>query len=345
MNKLILNRQGQLPADSWYQIEVTGEHYNPAAGVVQVIDAKAVESIVNRFGVAAQSANFAGLLIDQDHFSLDPEKSTEAFGWLRELRNRDGQLEGRVEWTDLGKPAVESGRFKFFSTVYAPADVEKLGELPIKNGALRPAIRPLALDRLAVTNDPNNKGGKPISNRDPGTLPGAGENQPTDTMKNQKLIQLLAALGVTLALDAAPEAVDAALDQGIAKVGETTAIKNRLTTLETDHKALLEEQADATLEKYSGVIVNRDDVRAGLIANRKGTLAILAGIKAPAAEPLKPITNRAGAKTPAELEADKTAAVDSQQAARIRNRAGEIQRTERISFKRAFEKAQREAAA
>lgn len=322
MNKLILNRQGQLPADHWYQIEVTGEHYNPAAGVVQIIDAQAVESIVNRFAAAAQSPNFAGLLIDQDHFSLDPEKSSEAFGWLRELRNRDGQLEGRVEWTDLGKPAVESGRFKFFSTVYASADVEKLGDRVIKNGALRPAVRPLALDRLAVTNDPNNKGGKPISNRTPGLMPGAGENQPTEKM-NPLVIQLLAALGLTLAPDAAPEAVNTALTQAIAKAGEAKQIENRHSTLKADYDALLAERIEGDLKAHEAVITNRESVKAMLISNRTGTLAMLAGLKlATPAEAAKPITNRAGAQTPAPAAGEDRAAKQSQavEAVRIKNR-------------------------
>lgn len=313
MNFLILNRTGQLPADNWYQIEVSGEHYNPAAGLVQVIDAPALESIVNRFSQAAQAPNFAGLLIDQDHFSLDPTKSTEAFGWVKELRNRDGQLEGRIEWSDLGKPAVESGRFKFFSTVYSRADVEKIGERPVKNGVLRPAVRPLALDRLAVTNDPNNKGGKPISNRDCGE-----KTQPTQTMKN-----LLKKMG--LSEDASE---DAALAAYTVIANRATKAEGDLATAHTELGTLREAVVGADLEKYKNRIKpeNVAKVRAQLIANRAGTLELLESLAEPAAAPAAvppPITNRASARTPAALadEATKADAADAEvRAYKIANR-------------------------
>lgn len=340
MNKLILNRQGLLPADSWYQIEVTGEHYNPAAGLVQVIDAPALESIVNRFATAAASPNFAGLLIDQDHFSLDPAKSTEAFGWVKELRNREGQLEGRIEWSDLGKPAVESGRFKFFSTVYAAADVEKLGERTVKNRAV-PAVRPLALDRLAVTNDPNNKGGKPISNRAPGTTPEAGkpEEQNQPDMKNLKEL-----LG--LPADATEDQIYAAVEALKAPAAELPEIKNRLKDATTELATLRDAQIEADLEAHAAHITNREAVKAVLVANRAAGLAMLAGLKlaAPAAAPER-LTNRATAKTPAELGTEQATKADDALAAKIRNRATEIERSERIPFKRAFAKAEREFAA
>lgn len=339
MNTLILNRAGQLPADDWYQIEVTGEHYNAAAGLVQVIDAQALESIANRFAEAAKSPNFAGLLIDQDHFSLDPEKSTEAYGWLREVRNRDGQLEGRIEWTDLGRPAVQSGRYKFFSTVYSPAQLEKIGERPVRNGALRPAVRPLALDRLAVTNDPNNKGGKPISNRDPGTPSDAGKPDTQPTMNKLKEI-----LG--LPAEATEDQIIAAVQALKTGAAELPALKNRLATAEGELKTLHEAQIEADLDAHKDVITNREDVKAVLVLNRTAGLAMLAGLKLGAAvEAAKPITNRATAKTPAELEGEKTEKADSARAAKIRNRAAEIERTEKIPFKRAYAKAEREFAA
>jgi phage I-like protein len=177
MNTLILNRAGQLPADGWYEIETAGDHPNAAAGIVQRLDGPAFDAIVNRFKARAAHPNFGGLLIDQDHFSLDTSKSSEAFGWLKELRNRGGYLEGRIEWTDLGKAAVEGRRYKFFSTVYEPQPVEKLGTAQIGNRTL-PIVRPLILDRLALTNDPNNKGGKPILNRADATIPTGATTAP-----------------------------------------------------------------------------------------------------------------------------------------------------------------------
>ena len=330
-NAPILNRTGQLPADGWYEIETPGEHFNRAAGLVQLLDGQAFDSIVNRFRAEAAKPNFGGVLIDQDHFSLDPAKSTEAFGWLQELRNREGRLEGRIEWTDIGQPAVEKKRFKFFSTVYAPADVEKVGTRKIRNRDY-PLVRPLALDRLALTNDPNNKGGKPISNRHGNSAGAADENQDTSPMKS-----LLKKLG--LAEDASEESAVAALQ----------TIQNRAAQVEpltAERDTLLAAQVEADLEKHAAVIKNRDEVKKQLMANRQGTLALLAALTpAPADKGNAPITNRSAATPPAGAAGrDAAQAAEEQRAARIQNRARELRSADRsLSVSRSYELAEAEA--
>jgi len=165
MNHRILNRTDQLPTDGWYQIEAPGEHINHAAKVVQVVDAKAVASIVNRFNLAAQAtANFAGQRIDRDHLSHSMENPTEALGWAMQLRNNAGIPEAKIDWTSLGRPLVEGKVYKFFSTEYEPDACEALGERTV-NGKPYKLVRPLVLAGLALTNDPNNKGQRPIMNR------------------------------------------------------------------------------------------------------------------------------------------------------------------------------------
>lgn len=313
MNTRILNRAGQLPNDGWYEIETPGEHFNPASGVVQLLDAQAFDAIVNRFQELAGQPNFAGLLIDQDHFSLDAEKSSEAFGWLLEVRNRDGHLEGRIDWTDLGEPAVKQKRFKFFSTVYDRSQVEQIGTRTIKNRAY-PLVRPLALDRLALTNDPNNKGGKPISNRD-GKPAAAAENQ------NQMKV-LLKKLG--LAEDASEESAVAAVQtiQNRAVSAEGT-----VTELTKERDALLGAQVETDLEKYKNRFKPeaREMLKKQLIANRAATIELLdATAPAETLADTPRITNRAAARTPTDLAADKTGKKDEERAARISNRARAI---------------------
>ncbi len=166
MNPAILKPTSQIPADGWHQIEVPGEHINHGAQVVQVIDAKALTSILDQFSTDAAEVNFPGLLVDRDHFSLDAEKPSEAMGWVTELRNRAGIMEARIDWTSVGRPLVEGKAYKFLSTVYEPADVEKIGTRGV-NGATYQLVRPLHLRRLALTNDPNSDGGEPLSNRRP----------------------------------------------------------------------------------------------------------------------------------------------------------------------------------
>ncbi len=170
MNAQIINRTDTLPTDGWYQIEASGEHINHASRVVQVIDTKAVASMVTRFTKEAiGNENFAGLPIDKDHLGNSLDNPTEALGWVMALRNRDGVLEAKIDWTDLGEPLVKCApgkapAYKFFSTEYEPGDCEKIGMRAVGSKTYD-VIRPLRLDGLSLTNDPNNKGQRPISNR------------------------------------------------------------------------------------------------------------------------------------------------------------------------------------
>lgn len=156
MNALLLNRDGfQMPADGWYQVAPLGEFAHAQAGLVQVVDAEACLAMANRFADEAKGANFAGLLVDFDHFSLDGEKRSEAAGWITALENRDGGLFAKIRWSDVGEEAVKGGRYRFLSPVWARSDCVDLG-----NGR----VRPVRLLNAAVTNDPNLKGMRPLSN-------------------------------------------------------------------------------------------------------------------------------------------------------------------------------------
>ena len=184
MNALLLNRDGfQTPADGWYQIAPLGEFGHAQAGVTQVVDAEACAAMANRFTEEAKAPNFAGLLVDFDHFSLDGEKKSEAAGWITALEARGGEvisdrssviggesgngsrsgaeaqggvgLFAKIRWSDVGESAVKGGRYRFLSPVWTRADCADLG-----NGR----VRPMRLLNAAVTNDPNLKGMAPLSN-------------------------------------------------------------------------------------------------------------------------------------------------------------------------------------
>ncbi len=164
MNTLILNRETfEMPADGWYQIAPLGEFPHRPSGVVQVVDKAACDAMANAFGKEAGKPNFAGLLIDFDHFSLDDKLKSEAAGWITELENRDTGLWAKIRWSDVGEECVKGGRYRFLSPVWSQRDCEDLG-----NGRLRP----VKLLNAAVTNDPNLKGMVPLSNRHAG--PDAG---------------------------------------------------------------------------------------------------------------------------------------------------------------------------
>ena len=146
-----------LAAEGWAHITPCGEFPHAGAGVVQIIDRAACDAMAVEFNVRKANANFPGVLVDFDHFSLDTGQSSEAAGWITELESRDTGLWARVRWSDAGLAAVQGGRFRLMSPVFPPpSQCEDLG-----GGK----IRPRALVSVALTNEPNIKGGRPLANR------------------------------------------------------------------------------------------------------------------------------------------------------------------------------------
>lgn len=317
MRAKILNRAGEVPSDGWYQIEVTGTH--PAGKTrKQVIDAIALESIVNRFAAEKAEAgeNFAGLLVDNDHLSHDLENSTEALAWAQELAIRDGQLHARLDLTDLGEPAIRNKRFKFFSTEYDPEDLEDLG-----NGE----VRPLRLAGLAFTNRPNNRGAKPISNRydDDG-----GEQ--TKTLTKPTMQPIAEKLGLPADADEA----------AILK-----KITDMMSELETLKGKTAETEAEVIMNRYGERIPKekRDEVKKRLITNRTDTEAMLELLPEATKKTEERIFNRGTAKQPGVVtNGDGESAEANRKAGAIRNRAQAISHAEKIPFSQAFNRAQAE---
>jgi hypothetical protein len=148
-----------LAGDGWVQVTPCGEFPHVGAGVTQVIDREACDRIAADFNSRKSDSNFPGVLVDFDHFSLDTEKSSEAAGWITDLESRDTGLWARVRWSDAGLSAVQGGRFRLMSPVFPPPSAcDDLG---------CGKIRPVMLVSVALTNEPNIKGGKPIANREP----------------------------------------------------------------------------------------------------------------------------------------------------------------------------------
>jgi hypothetical protein len=161
------DRDFEHPADGWYHIEPKGNHPNQAGKIIQLIDDAACQSVVNRFNQDANAGRLSHgheMLIDHEHFKHDTGKETIAYGWLQQLEHRDDGIFGRIRWSATGQKAVDGGDYRFFSTEYEPADLEILEDH---------RVRPLRLAGLTLTNDPNNKGARPITNRQ-----GAGAHGP-----------------------------------------------------------------------------------------------------------------------------------------------------------------------
>ena len=147
-----------LAADGWAHITPCGEFPHAGAGVVQVIDRTACDRITADFNGRKSVSNFPGALVDFDHFSLDTGQSSEAAGWISDLESRDTGLWARVRWSsDADLASVQGGRFCLMSPAFPPPpQCEDPG-----GGKIRPRI----LVSVALTNEPNIKGGRPLANR------------------------------------------------------------------------------------------------------------------------------------------------------------------------------------
>lgn len=245
------------PGDGWYNIERWGEHTQQTADgkkYVQVIDDEAVRAIVDA-GVPDE-----GQFIDEEHASLVvvfPElRSSRAFGWARELAalpTAEGlQLCARIEWTPLGLNAIQYHIYKHFSTVYS---VELCADL----GGGR--LRPLQLVGLALTNQPNNIGQRPITNT-------RCQLQNTNNKSNMEELKKIAAkLGL-------PE--DAGLDQILATLDALMAAEQEAAEAEAETLLNSENLPDLTPEEKKDLkeelLTNREMgiKMINLLANRKG---------------------------------------------------------------------------
>jgi hypothetical protein len=129
------------------------------------------------------------------------------------------------------------------------------------------------------------------------------------------------------------EIVEAVRRQG----EELAALRNRCSELR-------EAQADAELEGFSDVITNRAAVRAQLLANREGTLAVLQALRRP--EPFVPLHDPRAHRPNLHLLSPLNAAeAESGSARRIANRARQLQSELKIGHQAAFRLAEGEDAA
>lgn len=244
------------PGDGWYHVERWGEHPQTSLEgkqYVQVIDDEAVRAIVEA-GVPEE-----GLLIDVEHVSVTGVRDTRAYGWGRELAGlltEEGlQLCVWIEWTPLGQPLVKDHIYKHFSTVYS---VELCSDL----GGGR--LRPLQLVGLALTNQPNNPGQRPITNSQAAPINNTNQQ---DNINMEELKKIAAKLGL-------PE--DATLDQVLATLDDLMKAEQEAAEAEAETLLNSEELKDlpdeARKDLKDELLTNRDlgIKMINLLINRKG---------------------------------------------------------------------------
>lgn len=258
--------------------------------MVQVIDDQACEAIVNRFNAEADGQSFPGMLVDHEHFKHDSAKESRAYGWLMRLQNRADGIYGQMKWTTTGRAAVDGGDYRFFSTEYDPRDLVVVVNRGNETKGMY--MRPVRLAGLTLTNEPNNKGGKPITNRDPNQeFRGAGASAGSTEQNNQRKTMKSVATKLGLSADASEDAVLSELTKIMNRMSEAETkiipLTNRVTELETATAVMVGEQIDADLDMHG---VKEEKVRNRLkpvlipLKNRAERVAFLTDLNlAPAA--------------------------------------------------------------
>jgi uncharacterized Zn finger protein (UPF0148 family) len=346
-----------------------GELPNKAAGVVQVLDEQALNSILT--DLRSTKAKNGGLYLGEEHFIYNADMSSQAFAWAKEFEKDDQGIWATVyEPTDVGATALKNKRFKWTSFV---ADAEQPGAVQsLGNGR----VRILKIDTVGFTNFPNGKALlTPLSNRtgtpstgsacpdcgcqgvacdDPGNLrcPDCKNNfavsrEPADStanqnIKNKKMKTVCTLLG--LSAEADEQSVHAAVTKLQNRVTELTPLADENTKLQNRLTATESEAVDALLTEH-GIkepkMINRLKPALVPLANRADRLAYLADLghkpldaKAPAGT--QHIINRGDGKQPAAGEPDAKALAE-----KITNRANELV-AGGMKFERAWDQASRE---
>jgi hypothetical protein len=333
--------------DGWFHIAPHGTFPHPN-GALQVIDAEACEAMLHTFNEEARQPNFPGLLVDFDHSSHDPAQPTTAAGWIGGLEHRDDGLYAQVRWSDLGHEALTGGRYRLASPVWNRADCDHWTAPAGADGKEAIHLRPRRLDRLALTNDPNLPGLAPLSNRSisggpdnllSGLPKATGGSQQITTYQETSSPQPSTFMNlrneILQQLHLAGTATDAEIADALRlHMGELDTLRNRCARL-------TETQADADLERFGDVITNRDVVRAQLVANRDGTLALLNALRQP--EPSAPLHQPRLHRPNLHLLSPVTGEPDPATARRVANRARQLQSQLKIGHHAAFRMAEGEA--
>lgn len=299
---LVSNDKFEPPADGWVQILASGEWPNAEAGITQVCDGQALDDIVKDFKEQAAAENWPGMLVDWDHFSHQKDKPTGAAGWADNVERRGEGLWAHIRFTETGDKAVRGGEYRLLSPVLAGFETVE-GERK----------RPSKLVRLALTNDPNITGMKPVSNRGTTT-----KRQEKSDMEYKDTLTELLGLNREASDDDITKAVQGIKDEVANRAKPTVKedededdkdkeAANRAVTELTNRIAELEgELAETHAAKFDTLVGDDKDAKQALrelfVMNRGAAVKVLEAIKPakvekvelekPKTEPIKPLFNR-----------------------------------------------------
>lgn len=264
---------------------VHDEEGNAIEGAVIVFDETYTDAIIAAFRTAASSETWPGILVDQEHYSLDYSKPSTALAWAKDIRRAaDGSLWTRWEFTERGRELYEG------KMLINRSPVLRLKRLPGKRFA------PVELQSIGMTNTPHFKTLSPLA------AAKANNQQKGTTMDPE----ILAALG--LAADASKDEALAAIQQLKDKEAAATAksadAEKKAQEAETEKDKAVAEcrgmKADAFIAKNSAKIADAAAFREVYLANPELAEKTIAACKASDAKTAPTVTRIVAkdAKTP-----------------------------------------------
>jgi len=250
---------------TWFQTFPPYGRY-PVGGTIKgaaddaefVFDEAAAKAVMESFRNAAKDPQWPGILVDEEHYSLDRSKSSAAMAWARDIRQeKDGSIWTRWEFTPKGRELWESKTLLNRSPAFACARSGK-------------EYRPTALLSIGMTNTPHFR-----------ELSNLAAARAAEVNKNNKgeihMKKLMAELGV---------AEDASED---AAVAACKALKEKASAAEKSAADAVAEcrkmKCDAFIEANKAKIADVAACREAYMANPESAEKLIAACKAPEAKP------------------------------------------------------------
>lgn len=247
----------------------------PVKDAVLVVDRESYDRILSAFRADRETSPLPGLLVDREHFSLDPEKKSDAMAWAVDIREREDGL-----WTqwNMTPPGQEAWDDKVLVSRSPVMILERIAGN---------RFRPVALESIAMTNTPHFDlstlaAARAADNPPPGDPPD-GQTQGDAPMK-----KLLALLGLpeTATEDEAAAALQALLD---AQASAAQAQAAAETARDEAQAACRAARCDAFIAAHRDRIADEAKFRLAYDAAPDATEAAFGLFKAaPAAAPAAP---------------------------------------------------------
>ena len=222
-----------------------------------VFDEAAARSVIAAFREAAANPEWPGILVDEEHYSLDRAKSSAALAWAKDIRqDEDGSIWTRWEFTPRGRELWQSRTLVNRSPAFC---CERSGK----------DYRPVALSSIAMTNTPHFK--------ELSTLAAARAAEVNTHEGEVQMEEILKALG--LAEGASPEDAVAAIE---ALKQKASAAEETAAEAEAKCRRI---ECDAFIEEHKSKIADVAACREAFMADPDSARKLMAACKAPESKP------------------------------------------------------------